>query len=128
MAVTDLASPRPRFSANPWLVDATIALGLAALSLLALGGGAPTAGEREPLAVALVLLESLPLIARRRFPVAVLAVTFGATFGHVLLAPQGASVSEGIRLARRAVHRGRAARPKRLGAGRRLDGRHVRRP
>ena len=96
MAVTELASPRPRFSANPWLVDSAIAFGLAALSLLALGGGASTAGEREPLAVALVLLESLPLIARRRFPVAVLAVTFGATFGHVLLAPQGASVSEGF--------------------------------
>jgi len=96
MAVTDIASPRPRFSANPWLVDSTIALGLAALSLIALSGSPSSAGEREPLAVALVLLESLPLIARRRFPVAVLAITFGATFGHVLLAPQGASVSEGF--------------------------------
>ena len=76
----------------------------------------------------LVLLESLPLVARRRFPVAVLAVTFGATFGHVLLAPQGASVSEGfgslVALYTVAERRDRTH----VGAGRRLDGRHVRHP
>jgi signal transduction histidine kinase len=92
--VTEQQAARPRFSANPWLVDAAIAFGLAALSLIAVGGGAENVGAREPLSVALLLMESLPLIARRRFPVAVLALSFGATAFHVLLVPAGASVSE----------------------------------
>ena len=44
--------------------------------------------------MALLLLQSLPLVARRRFPIAVLAVTFGATLLHVLLA--SSNVNEGL--------------------------------
>ena len=94
MHVTDRPAVRPRLSLNPWLVDGAIAFGLAALSLIALAGGADDVGGREPLSVALLLLETLPLIARRRFPVAVLVVSAGATFFHAMLAPAGSSVNE----------------------------------
>jgi signal transduction histidine kinase len=87
-------APQLRRTVDPRLVDWVIALGLTALSLLAIGGGATDLGARQPLSVALLLLQSLPLVARRRFPVAVLAVTFGATLLHILLAPT--NVNEGL--------------------------------
>jgi signal transduction histidine kinase len=83
-----------RRTVDPRLVDGLIAFGLAGLSLLALQGGAEDLGARQPLSVALLLLESLPLAARRRFPMAVLVITFGATLLHILLAP--ANVNEGL--------------------------------
>jgi signal transduction histidine kinase len=97
-AVTDPRSSRarPLRALTPLIVDSAIALGLAAVSLLAVAGGADDVGGRSPLDIALLLLESLPLIARRRFPVAVFAITFGATFTHLLLAPAGGSISEGL--------------------------------
>ena len=63
-------APTLRRTVDPRLVDWVIALGLTALSLLALGGGATDLGARQPLSVALLLLQSLPLVARRRFPIA----------------------------------------------------------
>src|SRR6188508_2636345 len=69
----------------PWLVDATIAFGLSALSLLTLVSGAPAAGPIDPLNVTLLLLETLPLIFRRRWPIPVYAVTLGATVAHAFL-------------------------------------------
>jgi signal transduction histidine kinase len=77
---------RAGLAANPLVVDTTIALGLTALSVLTVAGGAEDAGSRAPLSVALLLLETLPLIVRRRWPVAVLGVTLGATLCHAFLA------------------------------------------
>lgn len=85
-----------RASWRPPLVDAVIAFGLAGLSLVAVFGGATDIGGRDPLSVALLLLESLPLLFRRRYPVAVLAVVFGATTAHLLLAATETSVNEGF--------------------------------
>ena len=73
-----IASIPARLSANPLLVDATIALGLSALSLLTVVGGATDAGGRDPLSVTLLLLETLPLVVRRRWPIPVLVVTLGS--------------------------------------------------
>jgi signal transduction histidine kinase len=87
-------APTLRRAVDPRLVDGVIAFGLAGLSLLALQGGAADLGARQPLSVALLLLESLPLVARRRFPMAVLAITFGATLLHIFLAPT--NVNEGL--------------------------------
>ena len=87
-------APTIRHSVDPRLVDGVIAFGLTGLSLLALQGGATDLGARQPLSVALLLLQSLPLVARRQFPVAVLAITFGATLIHILLAPT--NVNEGL--------------------------------
>ena len=88
---------RPRASQTmvPWLVDATIALGLSALSLITLASGATAAGGTDPLSVALLLLETLPLIVRRRWPIPVLAVTLGATVAHAFLA-EGQIVNESL--------------------------------
>ncbi len=88
------ARRRPRLS--PLVVDGTLAFGLAALSLISVFGGSADVGSRQPLSVALLLLESLPLLFRRRYPVQVLAVTFGATIAHILLAPTGSTVNEGF--------------------------------
>ena len=79
----------------PWLVDATIALGLSALSLITLATGAPSAGGNDPLSITLLLLETLPLIVRRRWPIPVFAVTLAATGAHALLV-EGQIVNESL--------------------------------
>jgi signal transduction histidine kinase len=79
----------------PWIVDATIALGLSALSLITVASGAPGAGGNDPLSITLLLLETLPLIVRRRWPIPVLAVTLAATVGHALLV-EGQIVNESL--------------------------------
>ena len=86
---------RVRLAANPLLVDAVIAVGLASLSLFAVASGATDAGSREPISVVLLLMESLPLVFRRRWPIPVLFVTFGATLLHASLAT-GQPVNEGL--------------------------------
>ena len=84
-----------RQSLVPWLVDLTIALGLAVLSLLAVASGATDAGQSDPLSITLLLLETLPLIVRRRWPIPVLAVTLTATALHASLV-QGQVVNESL--------------------------------
>ncbi len=86
---------RARQSVIPWLVDATIALGLAALSLLAVASGSADAGQSDPLSIAFLLLETLPLIVRRRWPIPVLVVTLAATAIHASLV-QGQVVNESL--------------------------------
>ena len=72
-------------AANPLLVDATIALGLSALSLLAVASGATDAGGRDPLSVALLLLETLPLVVPPPVADPGPRVTLGATVLHASL-------------------------------------------
>jgi signal transduction histidine kinase len=79
----------------PWLVDATIALGLSALSLITVASGASAAGGSDPLSVTLLLLETLPLIVRRRWPIPVFGVTLAATVAHAFLA-EGQIVNESL--------------------------------
>jgi signal transduction histidine kinase len=74
--------PRNAFQ---WLVDATIAFGLSALSLITLASGATGAGQSDPLSVTLLLLETMPLLVRRMWPIPVLAVTVAATVGHAFI-------------------------------------------
>ena len=89
---TRLRTPLPVI---PWLVDATIALGLSALSLLTVASGSAGAGQSDPLSIALLLLETLPLIVRRRWPIPVLVVTLAATALHASLV-QGQVVNESL--------------------------------
>jgi signal transduction histidine kinase len=86
---------REALSARPLVVDTAIALFLAALSLLANFGG-PAAGQPTAVGLALLLLESLPLIVRRRFPLAVLAVIVGATVVQIALLPAGQALQAGL--------------------------------
>lgn len=77
-------------------IDVAIAVGLAALSFVAFVGGAPDIGPRDGITVALLLLESLPLIARRRYPLEVFLVVVTATIVHIALLPPGQEFQAGF--------------------------------
>lgn len=99
-AVRVIDRVRRRLADNPLLVDVVIALGLTLASVITLAGGAQDAGSREPLSVALLFVQTLPLIVRRRWPLAVLAVTAGATILHASMAsPEGVNESLGAMVA-----------------------------
>ena len=83
-ATTGLAS---RLRANPLAVDAFIAFGLTGISLVTIAGGARDLGSYDPLSLVLLVLTTMPLIVRRRWPLAVFIVTFGATVAHAALWP-----------------------------------------
>ncbi len=91
-----LARTRAALAANPLVVDTAIALFLAALSLLAYVGAAQYVGPLSPVTLALLLLENLPLIVRRRYPLAVLAVIAGTSIVHLGLLPAGQSPTAGL--------------------------------
>ena len=80
---------RAALAANPLLVDGAIALGLTALSLVALAAGAPDLGPSGLLNLGLLLLQTVPLVVRRIFPVAVLLVVAGALVLQLLTLPEG---------------------------------------
>jgi signal transduction histidine kinase len=88
-----------RLRANPLLVDALIAFGLTALSLVTIAGGARDLGSYDPLSLVLLVLTTLPLIARRRWPIAVFAITFGATMAHAALAREALNTTLGFLIA-----------------------------
>jgi signal transduction histidine kinase len=77
-------------------VDVAIAIGLAALSLAALVGGAPDVGPPTAVTAGLLLLQSLPLIARRRFPLEVFLIVVAATIAHVAILPEGTVLNAGL--------------------------------
>lgn len=87
---------RAALAASPPAVDIAIAVGLAALSLASYAGGSATSGPPGAVTVGLLLLESLPLIVRRRFPALVLLVIGGATILHIALLPAGGSLTAGL--------------------------------
>ena len=84
-----------RLALQPFVIDAAIAFGLSAVSLLTLAGGATDAGGRDLLSVGLLLMETVPLIVRRRWPIPVLIVTLAATIGHAALI-EGPVVNESL--------------------------------
>src|SRR5262245_57287709 len=86
-------------AANPNLVDAFIAFGLTALSLLTLAGGAQDLGSIDPLSLFLLVLQTLPLIVRRRWPLTVFIITAAATTLHAALATDPISSSLGFLVA-----------------------------
>ena len=88
-----------RLRANPLAVDAFIAIGLTAVSLITIVGGARDLGSYDPLSLVLLVLTTLPLIARRRWPLAVFAICYGATFAHAALAREALSTTLGFLIA-----------------------------
>lgn len=77
---------RARIGRNPLLVDSLIALGFTAVSLITIAGGAADFGRIEPVSLALILLQTLPLAFRRVAPVPVFIVTMTALIGQGLFA------------------------------------------
>jgi signal transduction histidine kinase len=91
MAASLTASPsrdglRSRLARNPLVVDALIAAALTALSLVTILGGALDFSQTDALGLTLALLQTVPLVLRRRYPVAVFAITISALGGHALIA------------------------------------------
>jgi signal transduction histidine kinase len=95
-APTGLAA---RLRANPQVVDAFIAFGLTGLALLTIAGGARDLGSYDPLSLVLLVTTTLPLIVRRRWPMAVFIVTFGATMAHAALAREALNSTLGFLIA-----------------------------
>jgi signal transduction histidine kinase len=81
--VTDV---RGRIAASPLLVDGLIAAGLTALSIITLAAGARDIGSYSQSSIALLLLQTVPLVARRVVPVPVFIVTATATLLHAVQA------------------------------------------
>jgi signal transduction histidine kinase len=79
-------------------VDVAVALGLAALSILPYVSGAAELGATGAMTVALLLLQSLPLIVRRRAPLAVLLIVVSATVVQIALLPAGEELLAGLGL------------------------------
>jgi signal transduction histidine kinase len=77
-------------------VDVVVAVGLAALSIAAFASGAPTVGPPGAVTVVLLLLESLPLVVRRRYPLAVMLVVVTATIAHIAIVPAGQTIQAGL--------------------------------
>jgi signal transduction histidine kinase len=95
-APTGLAA---RLRASPQVVDAFIAFGLTGLALLTIAGGARDLGSYDPLSLVLLVTTTLPLIVRRRWPMAVFIVTFGATMAHAALAREALNSTLGFLIA-----------------------------
>ena len=90
---------RARLAASPMTVDVLLALGLTALSLVTLWGGAQDLGLVDPLSLVLLLLQTLPLALRRIWPMSVFVLTTGATIAHASLATQGINSTLGFLIA-----------------------------
>jgi signal transduction histidine kinase len=88
-----------RMQASPLAVDAFIAFGLTGLSIVTIAGGARDLGSYDPLSFVLLIATTLPLIARRRWPLAVFAITLGATLAHAALAREALSSTLGFLIA-----------------------------
>jgi signal transduction histidine kinase len=87
---------RALLATNPLVVDTGIALVLAVLSVLAYASGSFPIGQPAPIAVTLLLLETLPLALRRRFPLVVFLIVVGATAVHIALVPAGEELPGGL--------------------------------
>jgi signal transduction histidine kinase len=94
-----VATLRAGLAANPLAFDALLAIGLTALSLAIIAGGAQDLGSYDPLSLILLVLQTLPLIVRRRYPLAVLVVTVLATLAHAALAREELSSTLGFLVA-----------------------------
>jgi signal transduction histidine kinase len=77
-------------------VDVAISLGLAAISLLPYVSGASDVGPPSTLTVFLLLLESLPLIVRRRYPLESMLIVVSATIVQIGILPAGAVLQSGL--------------------------------
>ena len=98
-----MSGTETRIAARSWPfdihpIDVAIAIGLAALSLLPYVSGAANLGPNGSLTVALLLLESLPLIVRRRAPLAVLLIVVSASVVQIALLPAGEETLAGLGL------------------------------
>jgi signal transduction histidine kinase len=72
-------------AARPLVVDGAIAVALTLLSVLTVVVGAGDIGAAGGIGLVLMLLETMPLVLRRVWPVPIWAVTLCATIAHLLI-------------------------------------------
>jgi signal transduction histidine kinase len=77
-------------------VDVAVALGLATLSLLPILSGSVVLDSAGALTIGLLLLESLPLVFRRGYPLAVMLIVVTATIVHIVIIPTGEALQAGL--------------------------------
>lgn len=94
-----VAETRDRIRRSPMAFDALLAVGLTVLSLVVIAGGARDLGSYDPVSLVLLVLQTLPLVFRRQYPLVVLAVTAGATLVHAALAPEALNATLGFLVA-----------------------------
>jgi signal transduction histidine kinase len=87
---------RRSLALNVHPVDVGIAVGLAGISLLPYLSGAPGVVPPNALTVLLLLLESLPLIVRRRYPLEVMLLVVSATVVQIGILPAGVPLQSGL--------------------------------
>ncbi len=85
--------------ANQLLADGLLAAALTGLSLVTLLAGARDIGSYEPASIALLFLQTIPLVVRRVAPLPVLALTGVATILHALFATDSLNTTLGSLIA-----------------------------
>jgi signal transduction histidine kinase len=91
--VTTTVGERP--DRGQLVFDTLFALALTAVSVVAVIGGAPDAGELDPPSITLLMMQTLLLVGRRLWPIPVFLATAAATILHASLA-QGDSVNASL--------------------------------
>ena len=78
------------------MLDGAIALAIAALSLVAVFAGAPDVGPAGVANVVLLMLQALPLVFRRRWPLAVVLVVLAALLVQLAILPADAELRSSL--------------------------------
>jgi signal transduction histidine kinase len=86
---------QPDLTVRSLLIDIAIAAVLTVLSLVALFAGAPDLGPEGAINLTLLMLQTVPLAARRLFPIPVFAIVLGAIVVQLLILPAGAELLSG---------------------------------
>ena len=94
--MTAAAPVRPSILANPFLLDGAIAVVVAAISLVGVFAGAPDVGPAGIANLVLLMLQALPLVVRRRWPLAVVLVVLGALLVQLAILPAGAELRSSL--------------------------------
>jgi signal transduction histidine kinase len=87
---------RAPLSTSHLAVDVGLAVALAALGVLAFVSGSARVDAPPAVVVPVLLLESLPIALRRRYPVGVLLTVVAATAVHILLQVPGEEIPNGL--------------------------------
>jgi signal transduction histidine kinase len=91
-----LSHLRPDVTVRGLLLDVAIAAGLTLVSLGAVLAGAPDLGPEGMANIALLMLQSVPLAARRLTPIPVFIVIFAAITIQLVILPPGAELRAGL--------------------------------
>jgi signal transduction histidine kinase len=90
-AMAAAAPARTALLGNPYLLDGAIAVAVAGLSLVGVADGSADGGS-----VVLLMVQALPLVVRRKWPLAVVLVVLGALLVQLAILPAGAELRSSL--------------------------------